>query len=120
MLVPQAQGGKVSKKSRKSRKAKAAKSAAAAPGPAEAAALAKRGLKYQKAIARHEASAQELMRKVSGYQASKCGASISPLYQSAASALQKSDVSTLQALGLPAAAAPQPQETDEDLFALFG
>lgn len=58
------QSGKVSKKTRKARKVKAAKSAAGAASPAEAAAQAKRSLRYQKAIARHEARAQELMRKV--------------------------------------------------------
>jgi hypothetical protein len=57
------QTGKVAKKSRKARKAKAA--AAKAEVAADPQMLAKRGLKYQKAIARHEAQVQELMRKVS-------------------------------------------------------
>ena len=57
-----AQTGKVAKKSRKARKAKAAAAKAGAALDPEM--QAKRSLKYQRAIARHEAQVQELMRKV--------------------------------------------------------
>jgi hypothetical protein len=57
------QTGKVAKKSRKAKKAKTA--AAKAGAAADPQTLAKRSLRYQKAIARHEAQAQELMREVS-------------------------------------------------------
>ena len=55
--------GKVAKKSRKARKAKTA--AVKTGAAADPQMLAKRSLRYQKAIARHEAQVQELMRKVS-------------------------------------------------------